>query len=188
MLNEQQPQAGKSAGGRFSSLGKPAKLLVLAIIVLTIVAVVAVIFGGSDSNSKQVLDLMTQNQEIIRFSKAQDSKFNDGNTKGLSATTQVVMNSQKFQLSDYLAKAKVKYDPKQLTASTSKQTDEQLQTAAQNNNLDAAYIDYLKSSLTAYLNSVNSAYRSTGSETLKGSLKSASESLQILLNSPQFKS
>ena len=188
MLNQQQPQAQAGQGGRFSNLGKPAKLLAAAFVGLVIAIVVAMIFGGGDSGSKQVLDLMAQNQEIVRVSQAQDSKFSDGNTKGLSATSQIILASQKAELSGYLAKAKVKYTESQLKAKMNQQTDEELQAAAQNNNLDATYTSYLKTSLTTYLNSLNSVYQSTDSQLLKDALKPASESIQTLLNSPQFKS
>ena len=187
MLKQQQPQTGKSSG-RFSSLAKPAKLLFAAVAILVVVVVAALVLGSGSDSSKQVVDLMAQSQEIVRVSEAQDTKFSDANTKGLSATTQAVMNSQKFQLSDYLTKAGAKYDPQQLAAKMNSDTDTQLQTAAQNNNLDSAYNSYLKTSLTVYVNSLNTTFQITKSPTLKSTLQSAYESVQTLLNSPQFKS
>ena len=187
MLKQQQPQAEKSSG-RFSNFAKPAKLLIAAVAIFIVVVVVALVLGGGDSNSKQVVDLMAQSQEIVRVSQLQDTKFSDQNTKGLSATTQAAMNSQKFQLTDYLTKAEVKYDVQALAVRTNSDTDKQLETAAQNNNLDSAYISYLKTSLTTYLNSLNSTHQATESPTLKSTLKSAYDSVQTLLNSPQFKS
>jgi len=184
---KQKPRAEKGPG-RLSNLGKPAKLLIAAVVVLILTIVVALIFGGGNDSSKQVLDLMAQNQEIVRVSQLQDQKFSDTNTKGLSATTQATMNSQKFQLGDYLTKAKAKYSEQQLAARMNNNTDTQLQTAAQNNNLDSAYISYLKTSLTSYLNSLNETFKATGSQTLKGTLQSAYNSVQTLLKSPQFSS
>ncbi|HEY5550222.1 MAG TPA: hypothetical protein VIK37_03450 [Candidatus Saccharimonadales bacterium] len=188
MLNQQQPPAPTSPTARFAKFGKPAKLLILALIALIIVIVVALIFSGGDKNSNQVLNLMTQNQEIVRVSQLQDQKFTDANTKGLSATTQSVMSSQKVELADYLAKAKVKYGEQQLATGLNKNTDTELEAAAKNNNLDQAYISYLKTSMVEYLNSLNETFQATKSKTLKSTLQSAYDSIQTLLKSPQFKS
>ncbi|HLG91147.1 MAG TPA: hypothetical protein VI336_03270 [Candidatus Saccharimonadales bacterium] len=187
MLSQQQPQTQTSSAGRFSNLGKPAKILAATVGVLIIVIAGALILGGGDSSSKQVLDLMAQSQEIARVSQQQDLKFTDTNTKGLSATTQAAMNSQKFELGSYLGKAGVKYGQKELAVKLNQKTDTDLQTAAQNNNLDGAYVSYLKTSLTTYLNSLNSTYQAANSQTLKTNLKAAYDSVQVLLKSPQFK-
>ncbi|HLG90546.1 MAG TPA: hypothetical protein VI336_00035 [Candidatus Saccharimonadales bacterium] len=184
---KQKPQQKKSFGLP-SGLGKPAKLLIAAAVALVIAIAAALIFGGGDSNSKQVFDLMAQNQEIVRVSRLQDQKFTDEDTKGLSATTQAVMSSQKFQLGDYLSKVNVQYSEQQLAAKMNKNTDADLQTAAQNNNLDSAYVSYLKASLTTYMNSLNEAFTATSSQSLKSTLQSAYESVQTLLKSPQLKS
>jgi hypothetical protein len=130
---------------------------------------------------------MAQNQEIVRVSQLQEQKFKDQDTKDLSATTQAVMSSQKFQFANYLSKAGVKYSPQQLLAKMNASTDTDLQTAAQNNNLDQAYIAYLKNSLTTYLDSLNSTSRTSKSQSLKDTLRSAQNSVQTLLNSPKFK-
>lgn len=184
---KQQPQQKKSFGLP-SGLGKPAKFLIGAVGALIIAIVAALIFGGGDGNSKQVLDLMAQNQEIVRVSQAQDQKFSDENTKGLSATAQAVMSSQKFQLGDYLTKANIKYGEQQLATKMDTNTGKELQTAAQNNKLDEAFVSYLKTSLTAYMNSLNETSKATSSQALKSTLQSASESVQTLLKSPQFNS
>lgn len=184
---KQEPKPKKSFGLP-SGLGAPAKLLIGAVVVLIIAIAAAMIFSGGESSSRQVLDLMAQNQEITRVSQLQDQKFSDENTKGLSATTQATMISQKFQLSDYLSKAEVKYDEQEFAVRMNPETDSAMQTAAQNNNLDEAYTAYLKTSLTAYSNSLNETLGATNSQTLKSTLQSAHSSVQTLLNSPQFKS
>jgi hypothetical protein len=181
-------QSQNQSSGKLSNLGKPAKILVAAVLALAIAIGAALLLGGSDSNSQQVLDLMAQNQEIVRVSEAQEQKFKDANTKDFSATTQAVLASQKFQMGDYLNKSGVKYNEKQLAVKKNSSTDTQLQTAAQNNNLESAYLTYLKTSLTAYSNSLSQAFQAADSQTLKGTLQSAYSSLQTLLNSPQLKS
>lgn len=187
MLKQQPAQPNQSPAGKFSRLNRPAKLLVAALIGLIIAIVAAVILGGGSNNSQQVLGLMAQGEEIIRVSQAQDQKLRDENTKGLSATTQVALKSQKASFGDYLSKAGVKYGPKELAAKQDKNTDTQLETAAQNNRLDNAYVEYLQTSLSAYLDSLRSASQTAKSKTLKEALQSADNSVDTLLKSPQFK-
>lgn len=181
-----QDQQTQAPSGKFSKLGKPVKILLAAILILIIVIFAGLIFGGSNTNSEQIIDLAAQNQEIVRVSQDQESKFTDQETIDLSATTQVVLNSQKTQLLGYLSKVNVKYNDKQLTIKKNSETDKQLQTAAQDNNLDNAYISYLKTALINYLNSINEAFNSAGSPDEKSILQSANKDIQTLLKSPQF--
>jgi hypothetical protein len=188
MMNQQQPPPSSGPAGKISSFGKPAKILVGLGALFAIVIVAALIFSsGSSGSSQQVLDLMAQNQEIVRVSAAQDQKFSDGNTKGLSATTQAALTSQQKELASYLSKTKVKYGQKELAAKTNPATDTQLETAAQNNSLDDAYAQYLKSSLSAYSVSLSKTYKSTDSTVLKTALQAAYDSVKTLLDSPQFR-
>jgi hypothetical protein len=189
-MMDQQPPAQTPPGpaGKISGFGKPAKILAGLGLVFVVVIVAALIFSsGGSGSSQQVLDLMAQNQEIARVSKAQDQKFTDGNTKGLSATTQATLASQQNELGSYLSKTNVKYGQKELAVKTNPATDTQLETAAQNNSLDDAYAQYLKSSLSAYSISLSATYKSTDSASLKSALQAAYDSVQTLLNSPQFR-
>jgi hypothetical protein len=105
----------------------------------------------------------------------------------LSATTQATLDSQQNELGSYLSKTNVKYGQKELAVKTNPATDTQLETAAQNNSLDDAYAQYLKSSLSAYSISLSATYKSTDSASLKSALQAAYDSVQTLLNSPQFR-
>ena len=190
MMDQQQPPpASPGAAGKFNGFGKLAKIAAVLLLVFVVVIIAALVFsGGGDNSSKQVLDLMAQNQEVARVSFAQDQKFTDGDTKGLSATTQAAMNSQRLELAAYLAKTKYKYSEKELAAKANLATDAQLATAAQNNGLDDAYALYLRTSLKTYSNSLSATFKSADSSTLKATLQSAYDSVQTLLASPQLRS
>lgn len=185
MLKQKNEQ--KKRLGWLSKLNTPAKLLLAAAAGLIVAILAAAVLGGGENNGDQVVDLMAQNQEIVRVSKLQEQKFKDQDTKDLSATAQAVMSSQKFQFSNYLSQAEVKYSPQQLSAKMNQSTDTDLQTAAQNNNLDQAYVAYLKNSLSTYLNSLNTTLQTAKSQSLKDTLESAQNSIETLLNSPKFK-
>ena len=188
MLKDQPAQQRPSPGGKFSGLNRPAKLLIGAVVGLVVAIVAAIIFsGGGSSNSQQLLDLMAQDQEIIRVSQSQQQNLQDSTTKGLSATTVAALSSQKTQLGSALSKSGVKYSPKELGVKQNSATDAQLQAAAQNNNLDQAYIAYLKGALSTYLKSLNDAYLTSKTRTLQTVITQSSDSVKTLLDSPQFK-
>lgn len=174
------------------SLGLPSgiagKILVIGVAIVVIILAASLIFGGKKSNTTQVLDLMAQQQEMIRVSKLEDRQFTDANVLNLSATTQETLQSQQAQLKLYLSKIKAKYKLKQLAARTNQSTDAQLQTAYQNNNLEKAYVLYLKNALATYQSSIQELYKTTPSKTLKLSLNEAYSSVAVLLKSPQFSS
>ncbi len=185
MLKQQQPQ---NHSGRLSSLGTPAKIFIAALLVLIVVIVSAMLLNRGGGNSQQVVDLMAQSQEIVRVSQLQEQQLQDSNTKGLAATAVTAMRSQQAEFGDILKRSNVKYGEIELAFRTNKDTDARLQTAAQNNNLDDTYTDYLKSSLSTYQSSLEQAFQATQSVSLRQALQSAYESITILLNSPQFKS
>lgn len=169
---------------RFAGLGKPAKILIGSLAVLIIVTAAALLLGRGNTSSQQIVDLMAQNQEIIRVSQLQDEQFKDPNTKALATTTVINLQSQQQQLSNYIGDV----SENQLVAKTDAATDSKLETAARNNTLDNTYIAYLKAALTAYQNSLTEIYQSTKSQTLVEILQSAFNSVDTLLKSPHFKS
>src|SRR5574337_1080942 len=172
MMGQKPQPAGQGPAGKLANLGLPAKIIAALIVIFIIVIVVAMVFSSGGGPTKQVVDLMAQSQEISRVSQLEDQNFQDPNTKGLSATTQAAMASQQAQFSAFLASNRVKYGPKDLALRTNKNTDAQLQAAAQNNNLDSAYAQYLKDALITYQNSLSSAYKDSKSKSLKVSLQS----------------
>lgn len=184
MLNEQ-PKPKKSFGLP-SGMGKPAKFAILGVGVLIIIFAMASIFGGGDSVSKQVVDLIAQDQEIIRVTKLQQRQLKDVNVLNLAATTEAIMTSQQADYSAYLRKIKVKYGTKDLALRRSKTIDAQLQTAEADNNLDNAYVLYLSAAMATYRKSMTATYKASNSVTLKNYLKSAFSSTDVFLKSPQF--
>jgi hypothetical protein len=73
-----------------------------------------------------------------------------------------------------------------LAADIDKTTDTQLQSASQNNNLDATYMGYLKVNLAKYQADLQTAYKAAGPKG-KTILKNAFDSTATLLGSPQLK-
>ncbi|HZP55280.1 MAG TPA: hypothetical protein VFB03_00720 [Candidatus Saccharimonadales bacterium] len=166
--------------------GIAGKILVLGVALVVAVLLFVLFFGNKNTGSKQVIDLMAQSQEILRINQLENLQFQNSDTKNLSATTSVTLESQQADLAAYLKKVKVKVSSKELVLRFNKNTDTQLQTAAQNNNLDTAYLLYLKNALTSYQSSMKTVYDSTKSKTLRAALQSAFTSDATILKSSEF--
>ncbi len=205
MLKDQsKPKKFFGLGG---GMGAPAKILLGATGVLIIILAAAVFLGGGKTNSQQLLDLMAQSQEILRVTELEKQQLKDQNVLNLAATTEAVLASQQSDFSAYLTAQKIKYKPSVLATHTNEATDAQLQAAAQNNNLDDAYVIFLNNTLKTYQASLNTVFGATKGkdrelciqvsisvdktecgQTYAGALQSAYQSVNTLLNSSQFKS
>lgn len=183
MLKQQAAQKSSM----LTTLGKPMKILFVAVLVLIVVTFGAMLFNRGAGNGDDVVDLMAQSQEIVRVSQLEEQSFKDADTKDLAATTTITMQSSQNQLGSYLKKSGIKYSEKDLAANTNKNADAQLQTAAQNNNLDSAYSAYLKSSLSKYKASLENVYKTAPPQSLKAILEETYISINNLLEAPQFK-
>ena len=169
----------------FPNLPGPAKIILASVLGLFVVVILySVIFGGKATNAQQMTDAMGRAQEINRVSKLVAQQSNDPDTQGLAATTQIAMASEQFQLNSYLKSHKIKTSPKQLTKYLNKNTDAQLQSAAQNNNIPAVYASYLKKNLGLYQAILLSANKGA-SKTVSAILRDAFNSTKTLLASPQ---
>ena len=183
-IMNQQPKP-KDPLASFSNLS-PIKIVAGVLILLILVLILGSIFGGGDPNSKRVVDLMAQTQEITRVTEAIQQDIKDDNTLALTATAESTLTSQQTQFGLYLADTKSKYNKKLLAARQDSATDSQMQTATQNNQLESAYAAYLKTSLENYRNSLAGVFKKTVSKTLKNLIDDAYTSVQTLLKSPQL--
>jgi hypothetical protein len=157
------------------------------IAVLLLILIFGLVFGQKNTGTANILEAIGRSQEISRVTEAQSPKLKDPTTLSLASTTQASLTSEQSELTGWLAKHKVKADPKKLAIYKNSATDDQLQQAAQNNNLDSAYLAYLNKSLTEYANALSNAYRATSSPSAKIILKESFDSAQTLLSAPVFK-
>lgn len=171
-------------------LSRPLKVAgVVIIAILLIIIVNSVLSGRKNANFQPIVGVLARNQEIVRVTGLTQTQLplQDPQTQGLAATTYSALSSDKQQLGGYLAKNHVKVSAVQLAADTDKTTDTNLQSALQNNNLDATYVNYLKQNLSLYANDLQAAYQSAGPNGKK-ILKAALDSTNTLLASPALKS
>jgi len=180
------PQKSKKTFGIPSGVSKPVLILGGSIVVLVLALALGIILGHKGpNNSAQILNLMAQDQEIIRVTNANQNNFKDPNNLALSATTVASLTSQQTEFGKYLAKIGTKYKPEQLNALQNKQTDATLQTSVTNNNFDQAFDKFLQTSLEQYQASILSTAKNS-TQNFNAILGGAYNSNKTLLSSPQL--
>lgn len=186
ILNKPQPQPQKLGG--LTNLSKPMAALIGAVVVLIIVVLASLLLkGGGSGGSQQMLVAAQQATEISRVSGIVIQQPASDDTKALAATTQTTLASEINDLTSYLESHGTKVDAKKLSALQNNDTDNQIQLAAQNNNLDSAYSSFLKQQLGEYVDSLSAAYKSASPQA-KQILNSAYSSVQVLSQAPQLSS
>jgi len=174
--------------GLVPAIPKTAKIILAAVLgIFLLVIIIALISGRNKGSTQGIVSVMARNQEIIRVTDlAQQLQLEDPQTQALAATVSASLSSDKQRLLDYLNKNKAKASPAQLAADKDTNTDTSLQSASQNNSLDTAYIDYLRSALAKYQADVQTAYKASGPNGQK-ILSETYESASTLLANPPLK-
>lgn len=171
-----------------ANLPRPVKLAIGGVVVLFIIIVLSsVLFANKSGNYQPYLSALARAQEISRVSALAQDDSQDQAVQNLAATVQTSLSSQQAQITAYLKTNKASFSPKQLAADTDKTSDNQMQTAAQNNNLAGVYQAYLKQNLALYKADLSAAYTKAGPKG-KAILNSAYDSVQTLLSSPPLSS
>lgn len=175
---------------RLPRLPKKVKLILASVIGLFIILIVISILSSHKSSANQpFINVLSRQQEIMRVTQLtqQQLQLQDPATQALAATTYSSVSSEQQQLIGYLASNGIKVSTKSLTGDQNKNTDLQLESAAQNNNLDAAYTSYLKQALGVYQTDLQTAAKTAGPNGKK-LLNEAFDSTKTLLDSPPLKS
>lgn len=162
-----------------ANLPKPLVLGVGGVILLIIILIIGSIVNGGGKET-DVYKVLSDASVISNTSQDADSSVTNTDIRTLAATTRQTMNSQEQQIKTYMTSRKIKIDNKKIKVKLDSQSSTQLQTAKFNNNYDAAYVAYLKSSLNAYQTDLKTTYQ-TSSPGLKLILNSAHNSNQVLL-------
>lgn len=168
------------------NIPKPIKIILGIFVGLFLIIVILSFFSGRKSGANQpIINVLSREQEIVRVSTyaQQQLHFQDQATQALAATVSSALSSEKSQLSAYLAKNGTKVNVKLLAGDLDKTSDTALQTAAQNNGLDAAYVAYLKDNLAKYESELQTAFKVAGANG-KTLLSEAFNSTKTLLAIP----
>lgn len=185
-LEENQPP---KRGLPIPNLPKPAKIALAVVGGIIILIIVSSLLSSRNKGSAQAFaGVLSRANETLRVTALvqQQLPLQDPQTQALAATVNSAITSDKQQILSYLAKNHIKAPSTALAADTDKSTDASLQAAAQNNSLDAAYINYLKGALAKYEADLQNAYKTAGPNGQK-LLSGTFESTHALLNSAPIK-
>lgn len=181
-----QPKPPSRFSGSFGWIPKPAKIILIALGPLLVLAVLyGVFFSGKTNDVDRIKSVIAYSHEISRISLAVQQGTKNTITKDLATTAEVVLSSQERELIKYLGERKIKIDQKSLILRQDKNTDSQLAAAAQNNNYDETYYSYLKSNLGSYQNELTLTYNGAGNKA-KTILSADFDSVDSLLAAPQL--
>ncbi|MBX4190678.1 hypothetical protein KW794_01180 [Candidatus Saccharibacteria bacterium] len=181
----------KPAKRGFSMPNLPKPVLIGLAVLLSLILIIifaSVLSGRNKGNAQPFINVLGRGQETLRVTTLVQDKLSlqDPQTKALAATVGSVLSSDTHQLSSYLTKNHMKYSAAQLAAFTDKSSDATLETASQNNRLDAAYVDYLKTAISKYQTNLQNALDGAGSNGKK-LINNSLESTRTLLNSSPLK-
>lgn len=163
-------------------------LMGAGVVLFILIVIIGLALSKGGGKTSGIIDVMARAQEIDRVTQAQSENLKDPTAINLAATVNTVLASEQTQLNKNLQDRHVKVDSKKLAAYKSSSTDSQMTAAMQSNNLDNTYENYLSTSLTAYGQSIRSAYSSTSNPAAKAILQDAYSSTMTLLNTAPLKS
>ena len=184
------PKPKKSFVPNLTNLPRSIRLaiaIVLGFIVIVILFVL--VFGSRAAGNDKLIKIVAQAQEIVRVDTvaAQQNKSSSPATLNLISTSSAILSSQQTELTQYLKNNSTKISKAKLNSYLNKNTDAQIKSASQNNNLDKVYLSYLKNRLSSYQAALQVAYKSAGKGD-KVILSRDFDSIQTLLKSPQLAS
>lgn len=163
------------------SFGKQIGLFAgIALVIIIGLAVVMKAFGPK-SNTPALLAIAERQQEIIRISTNASQRINAQATGNFVATTNVAMMSSQQQLLTYLAGKGVKPKSKTLALDQSAKTDTLLDNAVSAGNFDTVVTQTLSSQLQTYEGLLQTAYKASGSKTVKALLQQDFDAADALI-------
>ncbi len=162
ILNAKQNKASP-----FSFLSGVSKKILIPVLVVValflLIAVQSVFSGRGKAWVSSANNVMARQVEIQRVSTLAKPFLRDQKTTNLNATVLATMSSDQKQLSLYLKSLKIKVNSKALVVYKDSKTDTALKAAAQSNQADSYYAQYLNQNLVTYRTQLKTLYSQVGS-------------------------
>lgn len=183
ITNPAQPPKKSLIPTKGSSKKQRILLVVVGLLVFFIVAILlfSLLTSGSKSNVENMTAVLQQQTELSRVATKGKDKASTANAKSIAATTFIVIESQKTQLNNALAKQKIKINSKQLSAGKSTETDQTLAAAEKNGRFDDAFIQAIRTDLEDYQKTLKSAFNGTSSKSLRTTLDADYTQVNLIL-------
>jgi hypothetical protein len=193
-MNPEQPvpdysfitDGNQPSGGGFlaNKSAKQRKLIVLAgagALLLFLVMLFALIFGGPNPQTERLVNIAQKQQEIVRIATIGESKARGDSARNLAVTTRASVQSSQATTLGLIANQGRKLERREIDMARNSRTDTTLEQAEQSNRFDEVFVDTMKTMLTEYRQQLSVAFNETKSRTTKEVLADMFEETNLLL-------
>lgn len=170
-----------SLGGHSSFTQKIMLIVGGAVVLIIIMWVVGTLLGGGGGNTAELTKLVQQQQEIARVAEQGVQESTRTDVRNVAANTQLSLGSQQQQWLEFLANQGTEVKDEEQQALQNATTDQQLENATTSNSFDQKFLEVMRSHLTDYAATLQTAFSSTGNESEKELLRLHFDQTQLLL-------
>lgn len=168
-----------SLGGGSSFTRKIIFIIAGGLLLIVVFWIVGTLLGGG-GNTANLTKLVQQEEEITRIA-TEGATASRADIRSTAANIQLSLNSQQQEWLQFLADqgSKISEDQQKLMQNTA--TDEQLTAARSNNTFDKTFLTLMRSYLTDYSSTLQTAFASASDETERALLSAHFDQTQLLL-------
>lgn len=186
ILNPNAPQAPKSKLPIPINTSSPKGKIMLVVgggvLLIVVLLLGASVLGGSgDSAGDTLLTVLQEQTELIRVADQAKNNARQANTRNLATNVTLTVSSAEQQILPLAKKRGAKVEAKQLGAKQNSTTDKTLKAAGENGQFDSVFTQALATQLTAYQESLGTAYKQVSNAKDKQVIKSAYDGAGLLV-------
>lgn len=184
ILNNQAPKKSLFSGG-----SKNTRLLFIVVVVLVLIVLfwvlLAVLNGGKKAGVDELVGIAQDQTEIARLATAGSTAARSTDTRGFATTTALSINTSQKDLLDIIKKHGRKLSTKDLALKHSAETDQDLNSAAENNRYDEVFKQTMRNELADYQQALKTAYANSTNIGDKQQLDTMYKQASLLLTKTQ---
>lgn len=182
IVNANTPQLGAVATVKNDNFLKKMIAVILGVILLFVIGgTLATKLIPSSDIAPQLINLVQEQQEIIRVAKLGTDNANELSVRSLAFNAQLGVTSSQSDLMTYMGSIGTKVGKKQLGLKQDSKTDELLTNAKATSTYDSAFSGVMKTQLTAYQADVQAAYKAATGKKAKEVLAKNYDAATLLL-------
>lgn len=145
-----------------------------------VIWIVATLLGGGSGNTANLTKAVQEGQEIARVA-TEGANASRADIRSAAINTRLSLKSQQQQWIAFLAQQGSSVSEEQQQLLQNATTDQQLETAKSNNTFDKAFLEIMRSYLTDYAGTLQTAFNGASSDAERALLSSHFGQVQLLL-------
>lgn len=148
---------------------------------MILIIIFSSVFLGNHTNTTSLVTIAQQQNELVRVATEGDQQATQQTTKNLVLNIELGLTTNQQQLLAYLKKVGQTPSTKELAATQSATTDQQLTAAAAASNYDPVLVGILQNQLTKYTQTLKQTFAATKSTTQRQLINTDYEAAVLLL-------